>query len=117
MDTVPELNKATAIAATGQTKAAATVQVKLAPQGYFIDHPDPQLGELEFKQDGSDPPPAPGRRKTRLGFRHSKLCQSKRLQQHRQHFSRLTSMILMNLTRRLGVSLPDRRYQRFVISI
>jgi hypothetical protein len=45
MNTVPDLNKPKAIAATGQTRAAAAVQVKLAPEGFFIDHPDPQLGE------------------------------------------------------------------------
>jgi hypothetical protein len=45
MDTIPDLNKAMAIAATGQTRAATGVQVKLAPEGFFIDHPDPQLGE------------------------------------------------------------------------
>lgn len=46
MDTVSDLNKTTAVAATGQTRAAAAaVQVKLAPEGYFIDHPDSQLGE------------------------------------------------------------------------
>jgi hypothetical protein len=46
VDTVSDLNKTTAVAATGQTRAAAAaVQVKLAPEGYFIDHPDSQLGE------------------------------------------------------------------------
>jgi hypothetical protein len=45
VNTVPESNKATAIAATGQTGAGATVQVKLSPDGFFIDHPDPELGE------------------------------------------------------------------------
>jgi hypothetical protein len=46
MDANPDPNNATAIAATGQTRAAAAaVQVKISPQGYFIDHPDPQLGE------------------------------------------------------------------------
>jgi hypothetical protein len=45
VNSIPELTKATAIAATGETKAAAAVQVKIAPEGYFIDHPDPQLGE------------------------------------------------------------------------
>jgi hypothetical protein len=32
-------------AATGQTKAAAAVQVELSSQGYYIDHPDSELGE------------------------------------------------------------------------
>jgi hypothetical protein len=42
---IPDIDKATAIAATGQAKAAATVQVKLSPRGVSIDHPDPELGE------------------------------------------------------------------------
>jgi hypothetical protein len=62
---VPDLDKATAIAATGQTKtcqkkpAAGAVRsgqasadgrcsplrVKLSSQGFCIDHPDPELGE------------------------------------------------------------------------
>jgi hypothetical protein len=42
---VPDLGKATAIAATGQTKAAAAPRVKLSPHGFAIDHPDPELGE------------------------------------------------------------------------
>src|SRR6266481_2361298 len=56
---VPDPNKATAIAATGQTRAAAAVRsgragtaarrsplrVKLSSQGFAIDHPDPELGE------------------------------------------------------------------------
>jgi hypothetical protein len=45
MDTVPDLNKTTAIAAAVQTRAAAAVQVKLSPHGFAIDHPDPELGE------------------------------------------------------------------------
>src|SRR5450756_1213800 len=45
MDTVSDLDKATAIAATGQTSAAAAVQIKLSPHGFSIDHPDPELGE------------------------------------------------------------------------
>jgi hypothetical protein len=45
MDAIPDLNTATAIAASSQTRAAAAVQVKISPEGYFIDHPDPQLGE------------------------------------------------------------------------
>jgi hypothetical protein len=45
MNMVLDPNKATATAATGQTWAAAAVQVKVAPQGYFIDHPDPELGD------------------------------------------------------------------------
>jgi len=38
-------NEATAIAATGQTRAAAAVRVKLSSQGFAIDHPDSELGE------------------------------------------------------------------------
>jgi hypothetical protein len=45
MDTIPDFNKATAMAATGHTKAAAAVQVKLSSRGYYIDHPDSKLGE------------------------------------------------------------------------
>ena len=45
MNTRPDLNKSKAMAATGQTKAAAAVQVKSASHGYYIDHPDPELGE------------------------------------------------------------------------
>ena len=45
MNPVPDLNKAATIAATGQTKAAATPRVKLSSRGFAIDHPDPELGE------------------------------------------------------------------------
>ena len=45
MDAIPDLNTAAAIAATGQMKAAAAVRVKISSEGYFIDHPDPELGE------------------------------------------------------------------------
>ena len=45
MNPVPDLNKATALAATGQTKAAAAPRIKLLSHGYAIDHPDPELGE------------------------------------------------------------------------
>ena len=45
MKTVPDLNTATAMAATGRTKAAAGVRVKLLPHGFSIDHPDSELGE------------------------------------------------------------------------
>jgi hypothetical protein len=50
VNTVPDLNKATAIAATGQTKtaaakAAAAPRIKLLSHGFCIDHPDPELGE------------------------------------------------------------------------
>src|SRR5258708_37303185 len=42
---VPDLNKATAIAATGQAKAAAAPRVKFLSHGFSIDHPDPERGE------------------------------------------------------------------------
>ena len=45
MNTIPDLNKATAIAATGQTRAAAVPRVKLSSHGFAIDHPDSELGE------------------------------------------------------------------------
>ena len=45
MNTVPDLNKATAIAATGQATAAAAPRVKFLSHGFSIDHPDPELGE------------------------------------------------------------------------
>jgi hypothetical protein len=40
MDTVIDLKRSTAMAATGQARAAAAVQVKLSSHGYYIDHPD-----------------------------------------------------------------------------
>ena len=60
MNKIPDPDKATAIAATGQTRAAAgarrrgragtegrcvTPRIKLSPQGFCIDHPDQELGE------------------------------------------------------------------------
>jgi len=42
---VPDLDKATAMAATGRTKAAAAVRVKLLSHGFSIDHPDSEVGE------------------------------------------------------------------------
>src|SRR6266403_264264 len=45
MTAVPDLNKATAMAATDQTKAAAAPRIKLLPHGFSIDHPDPEHGE------------------------------------------------------------------------
>ncbi len=44
MNTVPDLNKETAIAATGQTRADKTPRLKLSLDGVSIDHPDPELG-------------------------------------------------------------------------
>jgi hypothetical protein len=45
MDTPPDPTISTAIAATDQTKAAATPRIKLLSHGFSIDHPDPELGE------------------------------------------------------------------------
>jgi hypothetical protein len=45
MDAILDLTTATAIAASGQGNAAAAVRVKISSEGYFIDHPDPELGE------------------------------------------------------------------------
>jgi len=50
VNTVPDLNTATALAATGQPKAAApkaaaAPRIKLLSHGFCIDHPDPELGE------------------------------------------------------------------------
>ena len=45
MNTAPDLAMPTAIAATGQTKAAAAPGIKLWSHGFSIDHPDPELGE------------------------------------------------------------------------
>ncbi len=45
MNPVPDLDKATAMAATGRTKAAAAVRVKLLSHGFSIDHPDSEVGE------------------------------------------------------------------------
>jgi hypothetical protein len=49
VNTVPDLNTATASAATRQAKTtaapAAAPRIKLSPHGFCIDHPDPELGE------------------------------------------------------------------------
>ena len=45
MDIAPDLTGPTTIAATDQTKAAATPRIKLQLHGFSIDHPDPELGE------------------------------------------------------------------------
>jgi hypothetical protein len=45
VNTVPDLNKRAAPAATRQAKAAAAPRIKLSSHGYCIDHPDPELGE------------------------------------------------------------------------
>jgi hypothetical protein len=44
VNTSPDLDKTTAIAGTGQTRAAAAPRLKLSPEGISIDHPDPELG-------------------------------------------------------------------------
>src|SRR6266850_3963538 len=45
VNTVPDLNTATAMAATDQTKAAAAPRIKLLSHGFSIEHPDPEIGE------------------------------------------------------------------------
>jgi hypothetical protein len=45
MNTAPDLAMPTAIAATGQTKAAAAPRIRLSSHGFSIDHPDPEAGE------------------------------------------------------------------------
>src|SRR5882724_12719382 len=45
MNTVPDLNKATAMTANGQTGAAKTPRLKLSSRGISIDHPDQEQGE------------------------------------------------------------------------
>jgi len=45
VNTVPDLNKAAAMAATDQTRAAAAPRIKLLSHGFSIDHPDPEHGE------------------------------------------------------------------------
>src|SRR5947208_9035255 len=45
MNPAPDLKKATAVEATGRTKAASAPRIKLSSRGFCIDHPDPELGE------------------------------------------------------------------------
>jgi hypothetical protein len=45
MNTAPDLNKATAIAAADRPKAAAVPRIKLSSHGISIDHRDPEHGE------------------------------------------------------------------------
>ena len=45
MNTAPDITMPATIAATDQTKAAATPRIKLMSHGFSIDHPDPELGE------------------------------------------------------------------------
>jgi hypothetical protein len=45
MNSAPDPTMSTAIAASGQTEAAAAPRIKLSSHAFSIDHPDPQLGE------------------------------------------------------------------------
>jgi len=45
VNTVPDLNKRAASAATRQAKTTAAPRIKLSPHGFCIDHPDPERGE------------------------------------------------------------------------
>ena len=45
MNTAPTLDKAAAIAATGQTRVAVAPRIKLSSHGIAIDHPDQEHGE------------------------------------------------------------------------
>ena len=45
MNTAPDLNRETAIAATDQAKTAAAPRIKFSSRGFCIDHPDPELGD------------------------------------------------------------------------
>lgn len=45
MTTVPEITMPSAVPATTEPQAAAIPRIKLSPQGFFIDHPDPERGE------------------------------------------------------------------------
>ncbi len=45
MDTAPEPAMPTAIAATGKPLPATAPRIQLGANGFFIDHPDPELGE------------------------------------------------------------------------
>ena len=45
MNTISEIDKATAVAATNPIKAAVAPRIKLSPRGISIDHPDQEHGE------------------------------------------------------------------------
>ena len=45
MNTAPDLATSTTIAATDPTEATAVPRIKLSPQGFGIDHPDPDIGD------------------------------------------------------------------------
>ena len=45
MNTIAEPNQTTPVAATCPTDAAAPPRIKFSPEGFSIDHPDPELGD------------------------------------------------------------------------
>lgn len=45
MNTLAEPDHTTPVAATGPSDAAALPQIKFSPEGFSIDHPDPELGD------------------------------------------------------------------------
>jgi hypothetical protein len=45
VNSIPDPDKPTAIAAPTRTSAAAAPRLKLSSRGFAIDHPDPELGE------------------------------------------------------------------------
>jgi hypothetical protein len=45
MNTIAEPNQTTPVATTCPSDAAALPQIKFSPEGFFIDHPDPELGD------------------------------------------------------------------------
>jgi hypothetical protein len=45
MNTAPDITPSTTIEAADQTSAAAVPRIKLQSNGFFIDHPDPEIGE------------------------------------------------------------------------
>ena len=45
MNTVAERNDTIPMAATDPAGAAAMPQIKISPEGFYIDHPDPELGD------------------------------------------------------------------------
>jgi hypothetical protein len=45
MNALPDLNNTAAIAASSETRTATAPRIKLLPNGFFIEHPDPELGE------------------------------------------------------------------------
>ena len=45
MNTIAEPDRTTPAAATGPSDAAVLPQIKFSPEGFSIDHPDPELGD------------------------------------------------------------------------